>query len=82
MEQEVLGIALFEWVGYLASLGVLISFLMKNIKTLRIVNTLGCFLFVIYGFVLPQISWPIVVTNLAIIGINSVYLIKASRANV
>ena len=81
MEQEFLGTALFEWVGYLASAAVLLSFLMKKLKTLRIVNTAGCFLFVVYGFVLPEVSWPIVVTNVDIIGINAYYLIKATRVN-
>ena len=79
MENELLGIALYEWVGYLASVAVLVSFLMKKITTLRIVNTIGCLLFVLYGFVLPEISWPIVGTNVAIVGINAYYLVKASR---
>lgn len=82
MEQEILGTPLFEWIGYLASAGVLMSFLMRKLKTLRVVNTAGCFLFVVYGIVLPEISWPIIVTNVAIIGINAYYLIKATRMSV
>jgi len=61
-----------EYIGYAASAGVLISFLMKNIRTLRIVNTVGCALFITYGLLLP--SWPIVVTNAAIVLINGYYL--------
>jgi hypothetical protein len=64
-------------IGYLASLGVLLSFLMKEIKTLRIVNILGCFLFVIYGVML-NFSWPIIITNVSIIIINLYYLFKIS----
>jgi uncharacterized protein with PQ loop repeat len=59
-----------EIVGYIASLMVLISFLMKEMKTLRILNTIGCAFFVAYGFML-QISIPI-------IGINVYYLRKNS----
>ena len=61
-----------EITGYAASISVLLSFLMKEIKMLRIVNTIGCALFVVYGFLLW--SWPIILTNLAIIGINFYYL--------
>ncbi|WP_375239924.1 uroporphyrinogen decarboxylase [Aurantibacter sp.] len=70
---DFLGVSVTEWVGYAASLGVLISFLMKDIKTLRYVNSLGCFLFVIYGILL-DLSIPIVITNTAILGINFYYL--------
>ena len=72
-EIEFLNISITEWVGYAASLAVLISFIMKDIKTLRYVNSLGCFLFVIYG-VLLDMSMPIVITNTAILGINFYYL--------
>ena len=68
-----------EIVGYLASLLVLLSFLMKNIRTLRIVNTVGCLVFIGYG-VLLGFSIPIIVTNAAIVGINSYYLLKMKKA--
>jgi len=70
------GITIAEMVGYLASLVVLISFLMKDIRSLRIVGTIGCILFTIYGFILPAISWPLIITNVAITFINSYYLLK------
>ncbi|MFN4234980.1 MAG: uroporphyrinogen decarboxylase [Bacteroidia bacterium] len=69
-----------ELIGYLASLGVLLSFLMKEIKALRIVNIVGCFLFVIYGVML-NFSWPIIITNVSIIIINFYYLYKISGNN-
>ena len=69
---EILGISYIEWFGYLASFFVLLSFLMKNITTLRYVNTLGCMFFVIYGVLLD--SWPIIITNAAIIMVNIYYL--------
>ena len=68
-----------EIIGYLASLCVLLSFLMKNIRTLRIVNTIGCLIFVVYG-VLLGFSIPIIVTNVAIVVINGYYLFKMNKA--
>jgi len=62
-----------ELVGYLASLLLIISFLMKNIRTLRLVNSLGCIAFIAYGFLL-QTSWPIIITNAFIVGANIYYL--------
>ena len=73
-------ISLTEWVGYLASLVLMISFLMKNINTLRIVNSTGCLLFVIYGFLLAT-SWPIIISNTFILGVNIFYLTKHFRTN-
>jgi len=70
---ELLGISLTEWIGYAAMFAVLISFLMKDISKLRIINSVGGALFVLYGFMLST-SWPIIVTNFAIICINFYYL--------
>ncbi|HEY9083618.1 MAG TPA: uroporphyrinogen decarboxylase [Vicingaceae bacterium] len=72
---ENLGMNATDFIGYLASFLVLFSFLMKKMKSLRIINTLGCTLFVAYGFLL-DFSWPIIITNLAIIIINIYYLSK------
>jgi len=63
---------LVEWVGYAAMISLMISFMMKDIKKLRIINTLGCILFVIYGFMLH--SWPIIITNAFISAVNLYYL--------
>lgn len=71
-----LGISLVEWVGYAAMATVLTSFLMKSVTKLRIVNSLGCLLFVVYGVMLDPLSKPIVVTNTAILCINIYYLLK------
>ena len=62
-----------ELVGYAAMLVLLVSFLMKDIRRLRTFNTLACALFVAYGFLL-DISWPIIISNAAIFGINLYYL--------
>lgn len=68
-----LGITITEWVGYAASLALIISFMMKNINTLRIINSLGAVLFVVYGIML-QTSYPIIITNAFILMVNIYYL--------
>ncbi len=65
-----------EIIGYIASLVVVSSFIMKDIKTLRVVNIIGCSLFICYG-ILIGFSIPIMFTNTAIISINIYYIIKA-----
>jgi uncharacterized protein with PQ loop repeat len=74
----ILGITFTEWVGYLASLVLIISFMMKNVNTLRIVNSVGALLFVVYGIMLT-ISWPIIITNSFILILNVYYLTKKDK---
>ena len=71
-------ISLTEWIGYTASLVLMISFLMKNIIKLRIINSIGALLFVVYGIMLA-ISWPIIISNTIILGVNTYYLSKHFR---
>ena len=74
----VLGVSITEWVGYLASLILMVSFMMKDVKILRIINSMGAIVFVIYGIML-QTSYPIIITNLFILGANMFYLSKMKR---
>lgn len=74
----ILGISITEWIGYLASLLLIISFMMKDLKTLRVINSLGAVVFVIYGIMLHT-SYPIIVTNVFILGVNIFYLVKMRR---
>ncbi|HZW62171.1 MAG TPA: uroporphyrinogen decarboxylase [Flavobacteriaceae bacterium] len=78
---DFLGITVTEWVGYLASFMVLLSFTMKNIKMLRLVNMTGCILFVIYGFLMPslRVGLPIIIANGAIVLIHLYFLIKTNK---
>ena len=70
------GIALVEWVGYAASIFIVLSLTMTNIVRLRIINTIGCILFVIYGVVVGAL--PVVLSNAAIVLINlyNLYTLK------
>ena len=71
----VFGIEITEWVGYLASFALIISFMMKKINTLRVINSMGALLFIVYGVML-DISWPIIITNGFILLANIFYLAK------
>ena len=76
-------ITLLEIIGYLASITVLVSFTMKDVKKLRIVNIIGCLLFVFYGFMMPsfRVGLPIIITNAAIFGVNLYYLFFVKQKN-
>lgn len=74
---EILGISITEWIGYLASFFVGISFFMRNIVNLRYVNSIGCIIFIVYGFLLN--SWPVIITNFVIVGVNFYYLFINKR---
>ena len=67
-----------EWIGYSASAVLMISFLMKNLSTLRIINSAGAILFIFYGIML-KISWPIIITNGFILMVNIYYLYFKQR---
>ncbi|MEC3907241.1 uroporphyrinogen decarboxylase [Tamlana sp. 2201CG12-4] len=77
---EFLGILWVEWIGYAAMATVLVSFLMKSVKKLRIVNSFGCLLFVLYGMALTPLSYPIIITNTAIFCINMYYLFYKKKS--
>ena len=62
-----------EWIGYIATVVLLVSFTMKQLRTLRIVNAIACVLFVLYGILLSN-AWPIILSNAAIFCINIYYL--------
>lgn len=65
---------MIEVLGVIASLMVLISFLMKNIKLIRIINIFGAVIFVIYGILINSIAtWFL---NSALIIVHIVYLVK------
>ncbi len=66
-----------EFIGYAASLFLIISFAMNDVVWLRIVNSVGCLLFVIYGIL--KKAYPVTIANLIIIGLN-VYHIWFSNA--
>jgi len=63
-----------EWLGYIASLIVLVSLLMSSIIRLRLINLMGSCLFSIYGFLIGAL--PVGFMNLCIGLINIYYLFR------
>ena len=63
-----------DFIGYAASAFVLLSFVMKKMILLRIINVIGCSLFVIYGVLLW--SFPIILTNVAIVLVNTYFVVR------
>ncbi|MEG0050687.1 MAG: YgjV family protein [Terrisporobacter sp.] len=68
-----------ELVGYSASILIAISLMMTDIMKLRIINSIGCLMFVIYG--LNVAAYPVALANLAIIIINFYNLYKLIKGN-
>jgi hypothetical protein len=64
-----------DFVGYGASFFVVLSFIMKDIKKLRIVNLIGCVLFVLYG-IFCNYLWPIIIPNAILCFIQVYHLAK------
>ena len=64
-------------IGYLASAFLVLSFLFKNTVKLRIITSVGCMFFVIYGLFIP--AYPIVIANAIIIGINIYHLLFTEK---
>lgn len=63
-----------DWIGYVASLIVLVSLLMSSIKKLRWINLGGALLFGIYGFLIG--SLPTGFMNLGIVIIDIYFLAR------
>ena len=63
-----------DWIGYVASLIVLVSLLMSSIKKLRWINLGGAMLFGIYGFLIG--SLPTGFMNLGIVLIDVYFLAR------
>ena len=71
------GIPTIEWVGYAASICIAISLLMTDMFKLRLINSIGCILFVIYGFSIK--AYPGGGINLFIFFVNIYFIIKMRR---
>lgn len=68
LEYSILGIPLLEWIGYAASVLVLLSLTMTSIVKLRWYNLAGAILFSTYGFLIG--SLPVGIMNFLIVCAN------------
>lgn len=66
--------AVTPWFGYLASLCLIIALLVSNDLKFRYFNTAGNIFFITYAIILQ--AYPVLLTNLILLVINLVYLIK------
>ena len=63
-----------EILGWVATAFVLFSFTLKDMHKLRIINLVGCVLWIGYGFII--MSKPIIFVNCSIAVIHTYWLIK------
>lgn len=63
-----------EWIGLVASAIILVSFLTSNQIKTRIINSVGCVVFVVYGILLPSYSTAFM--NSAMLIVHAVFLTK------
>jgi len=63
-----------EMMAYFASIIVLISFTVKDVVLLRLLNTVGCVLFLICSTYHDRI--PLIILNLMVIVVNILYIYK------
>jgi hypothetical protein len=66
-----------ELIGYLASALIVLSLLMASVLKLRVINLAGATVFTVYGVLIG--SWPVILTNAAIVVIDVYYLVVMLR---
>lgn len=67
-----------EIVGYFAMTFLVLSFIPKQVRRIRIINFIGCVLFVAYGVLLGW-KWPLIVSNGLIAVIQVYHLINFKK---
>lgn len=67
---------ILELWGYFSMIVVLISMTLNDMKWLRIVNSIACAMFIVYGYF--HQAYPVVVMNFLVIIIN-LYQLKKSK---
>jgi hypothetical protein len=65
------------YIGYVASLFLIISLIVHGDIKFRLYNLLGCVCFIVYGFAFH--AFPVILTNTILFGINFFYLRKLYR---
>ena len=67
----------FEMLGYLASVFVALSLMMRSLTKLRVINLIGSVLFTAYGLIIS--AYPVAVVNAFIVLVNIYYLQQTLR---
>ncbi|HSN10944.1 MAG TPA: hypothetical protein VLS51_02400 [Propionibacteriaceae bacterium] len=63
-----------QLVGYAGSILVVLSFTMRRIVPLRLVSVSGAVVTAVYGLLIS--AWPVLITNVVIVGIHAWYLYR------
>ncbi|MBI3163860.1 MAG: YgjV family protein, partial [Chloroflexi bacterium] len=63
---------IYELVGYVGSVLVAVSLMMKSLLRLRVINLVGALFFVLYGLLIGAL--PVAFLNALIVGVNVYYL--------
>lgn len=66
-------------IGYVGMAFVLIGFLFKNIKKVRLFNVIGCVFTIVYA--LLDFQFPTLCLNTCLLIINSIYLLRYRNKN-
>ncbi|MBD8082963.1 uroporphyrinogen decarboxylase [Chryseobacterium caseinilyticum] len=69
---------LASYIGYAASFFIVLSFILKDLTKIRIVNLIGCICFVIYG-IFSGMLWPVIIPNGIICFVQIYYLIIGKK---
>ncbi|KFE99380.1 uroporphyrinogen decarboxylase [Chryseobacterium formosense] len=67
-----------NYIGYAASVFIVLSFILKDLTKIRIVNLIGCICFVTYGF-LNGMLWPVIIPNAIICFVQVYHLVTAKK---
>lgn len=73
MTQEII-----NYIGYAASFFVVLSFILKDLRKVRIINLIGCVLFVIYGYFADLM--PVIIPNMILFFIQTYHLLKTPKS--
>ena len=68
-----------EIIGYLAPAFLVLSFLFKDMVKLRLINSIGCACFIVYGLLHAPALYPVVIANAIIVGINLYHLVFVKK---
>ncbi|MDO4880165.1 MAG: uroporphyrinogen decarboxylase [Capnocytophaga sp.] len=68
-----------QYIGYLASVFIILSFIVKDLKTLRIINLIGCVCFVIYGLLNTELLLPVIIPNAIICVVQIYHLVNKGK---
>lgn len=63
------------YVGYLASFFIVLSFILKDLRKVRIINLIGCVCFVLYG-VYNGMLLPVIIPNAILCFVQVYHLLK------